>query len=83
MIQEYIQAMQDKANEKALVTAEFVLNGIKDTIERAKCNGDNYSSELKGYELLGKSLTLFADKQKVDVDVKHSITDFLDELDDE
>lgn len=68
-IKEAIQAGMDKRAKKAEITADFVLNTIVETINRAKemdANGksDN-SSVLKGCELLGKHLKLFTDKHEV------------------
>lgn len=54
-----IQSEMDKRAEKTGITAEYVLNGIKDTIEECL---DNPTAKLKGYELLGKHLKLFTDK---------------------
>ena len=63
-IKNAIQAEMDKRAKKTNITAEYVLNGIKDTIEKAQLN-DRYSETLKGLELLGKHLKLFTDKHEV------------------
>lgn len=54
-----IQEGMDARAEKTGITAEYVLNGIRDTIEECL---DNPQAKLKGYELLGKHLKLFTDK---------------------
>lgn len=58
-IAEAIQREMDKRAQKTGITAEYVLNGIKETIEECI---DNPQAKLKGYELLGKHLKLFTDK---------------------
>jgi phage terminase small subunit len=63
-IKNSIQAGMDKRAKKTEITADYVLNGIKDTIEKAQLN-DRYSETLKGLELLGKHLKLFTDKHEV------------------
>jgi phage terminase small subunit len=62
-IKNAIQSEMDKRAKKTNITAEYVLNGIKDTIEKAQLN-DRYSETLKGLELLGKHLKLFTDKHE-------------------
>ena len=65
-----IQEEMDKRAEKTGITAEYVLNGIKDTIEECL---DNPSAKLKGYELLGKHLKLFTDKVEHSGDIGFSL----------
>lgn len=54
-------------NERAKrteITADYVLEGIRDTVERCRAEGEafNPAQALKGFELLGKHLKLFTDK---------------------
>lgn len=70
LIAEHLQIAINERSKKTEITAEYVLNTIVETINRAKemdANGrsDN-SSVLKGCELLGKHLKLFTDKQEVE-----------------
>jgi phage terminase small subunit len=57
-IQEAIQKAMNERSKKTGITAEYVLNGIKDIADNTE--KDNY--RLKAYELLGKHLKLFTDK---------------------
>ncbi len=54
----------DERIERTEITADYVLQGIKGVIERAKADND-HNPELKGYELLGKHLKLFTEKQEI------------------
>jgi len=65
-IKESMQKGMDKRANKTEITAEWVLNGIKDVI----ANSTQENSKLKGYELLGKHLKLFTEKQEVDMNAK-------------
>ena len=60
-ISEKIQQLSDKHAESVGITAEWVLNGIKDLTERL-IEMDDPKAAYKGYELGGKYLTLFSDK---------------------
>jgi phage terminase small subunit len=53
-----IQKEMDKRAQRLEITADYVLKGIKATIEGATRETD----KLKGYELLGKHLKLFSDR---------------------
>lgn len=55
-------ALQERV-EQAIITADEVLNGIK-SIAVA---GEKESDRLRAYELLGRHLALFTDKQDVNV----------------
>lgn len=80
-IAKYVQAAMDARAQKTGITAEYVLQGITEVIERCKQavpvldeegnpTGEwrfESSSALRGYELLGKHLKLFTDKVEVDV----------------
>ena len=69
-IKEAIQKAMDKRVKKTEITAEYVLNGIRDVIK----NAEQDNNKLKGYELLGKHLKLFTDKQEVDMNANIEIT---------
>lgn len=61
-VQEYISKLQQKEEDKALVTVDEIITGIKKIIDDDKSyNGD----KLRGYELLGKYLGMF--KERVEV----------------
>ena len=89
-IQEYIQAQMNKRAERVEITADYVLNGIKDLTERCiqaepvvvdgQHTGEwkfEVNGAFKGYELMGKHLKLFTDK--VDhsgaIDNNHTMSD--------
>ena len=63
MVQEVIQAAQDKRAIKLELDADWVLGKIKTDVLR-NSDEENYNSPnlLKGCELLGKHLKLFTDK---------------------
>lgn len=75
-VKENIQVLMDKRSERTEITADYVLEGIRDLTERCiqatpvldkegNETGEykfDASSALKGYELLGKNLKLFTDK---------------------
>jgi len=62
-----IQAAMNERAERTQITADYVLEGIKDVTERCAKEGEAFNppSALKGYELLGKHLKLFTDKTEV------------------
>jgi phage terminase small subunit len=90
VIQEAIKKAMDKRSEKTEITAEYVLEVIRDTVERCRQNnpvldrnGEQVYIEtkdgkvapafvfdaknvLRGSELLGKHLSMFNEKIKVD-----------------
>jgi phage terminase small subunit len=60
-----IKELQSTANKKSEITAEYVLQGIRAIAEGPEDtvrNGDR----LKAFELLGKHLVLFSDRQQVE-----------------
>jgi len=57
-IQAEIQQAMDKRAEKTGITADFVLNGIKNIA----VTGEKETDKLRAYELLGKHLKLFTEK---------------------
>jgi phage terminase small subunit len=78
MVKDFIQSEMDKRAERTEITADYVLNGIKDLTERCiqaapviiegKETGEykfEANAALKGYELMGKHLKLFTDKSEV------------------
>ena len=56
-----IQKALEKRVEKAVITADEVLHGIRDIA----LSGDRESDRLRAYELLGKHLALFTERQDV------------------
>lgn len=57
----FIQGLANKRIERTQITADYVLQSIRDTVEEAREDGDR-SNTLRGCELLGKHLNLFTDK---------------------
>lgn len=64
-VNELREEMSKHINEKALMTAEEVLEGIKDIYVRNKENDDK--TAMKALELYGKHLKLFTDKVELEV----------------
>ena len=60
-IQEAINEHLKYQEKRTLVTADYVINGIKKIAD----NGERESDKLKAYELLGKHLKLFTDKTEL------------------
>lgn len=63
-VAERIQELMDERSEKTEITADFVLETIRDTIVTAQ-RDEQHQHVLKGCELLGKHLKLFTDKTEV------------------
>ena len=61
MIQEAIQGQMEARAQRTLVTADYVINGIKSVADNTEKDADR----LKAYELLGKHLKLFTDKTEL------------------
>ena len=61
MIQNAIQYQMKAREQRTLVTADYVINGIK----RVADNTEKDADRLKAYELLGKHLKLFTDKTEL------------------
>lgn len=55
-----IQRLMNKAEEKVLVSIEYVIKGLKGLCEQS----DNDVAKVKSYELLGKYLNIFKDADK-------------------
>lgn len=72
-IAQAVQKAMDARAERTGITADYVLEGIRDTTERCREEGDafNPTGAFKGFELLGKHLKLFTDK------VEHTVADDL------
>lgn len=70
VLQEYISELQEERSERTEITADYVLNTIKETVENAKLAEDR-SNALRGCELLGRHLKLFTDKIEHDVHMTH------------
>lgn len=62
-----IKAKLGEKAERAELTADEVINGIRETIRRCEGEGPAFQpfAVLKGYELLGKHKKLFTDKFEV------------------
>ncbi|KEO92120.1 hypothetical protein EH31_05485 [Erythrobacter longus] len=62
-----IEVAMDQRTKRTEITADYVLEGIKDTIERCRGEGEafNPAQALKGFELLGKHLKMFTNKAEV------------------
>lgn len=62
-----IEGAINERTKRTEITADYVLEGIKDTIERCRAEGEafNPTQALKGFELLGKHLKLFTDKAEI------------------
>ena len=63
-VQEYLQELQAARSERTEITADYVLNTIKETVEECRAENDR-SNALRGCELLGRHLKLFTDKLDV------------------
>jgi phage terminase small subunit len=59
-----IDKQTGKRCEKLEITADYVLEGIRSIVARCEKTGQ-FSTALKGYELLGKHLKLFTDKTEL------------------
>lgn len=57
----FIQEAMAERSESTGITADYVLNGIKELTDTLR-QGEDPKSAYKGYELLGKHLALFSDK---------------------
>jgi len=60
-ITDQIQVFMAERSESTGITADYVLNGIKDLTDNLALSEDPKAA-YKGYELLGKHLALFSDK---------------------
>jgi len=58
---EFIESTQIEAAQEAQITADWVLNGIKELTDKLAL-GEDPKAAYKGYELGGKYLTLFSEK---------------------
>lgn len=63
LIREYLNALVIKQTDRTEITADYVLNTIRATVERCQTPFDyDPSNVLRGSELLGKNQKLFTDK---------------------
>jgi phage terminase small subunit len=62
-----IDRQTEKRCEKLYITADYVLSGIRDMVERCRGQKKEFQpfAALKGYELLDKHLKLFTDKAEI------------------
>jgi phage terminase small subunit len=60
-IAEVIQQEMNKRSQETGITVSYVLNGIKSLTDKL-VSGEDPKSAYKGFELLGKHLTLFSEK---------------------
>jgi len=62
-----IEAATIERAKRTEITADYVLEGIRDTVERCRGEGEafNPAQALRGFELLGKHLKLFTDKTEL------------------
>lgn len=62
-----IEVAMNERTKRTEITVDYVLEGIRDTIERCRGEGEafNPAQALKGFELLGKHLKMFTDKAEV------------------
>lgn len=77
IIKEAINKDLDKTLEKLGIDAEYILGGIKKTIERCEIEDKHDAGAiLKGFELLGKyrSLKMWTDKVEHSGEVKSTVT---------
>lgn len=72
-IQRAVAAAQAKRARRVEIKAEDVLRGVIEVTTQARDSGD-LKTALKGYELLGKHLGIFAEKVKTEVSGGLSIT---------
>lgn len=76
-----IDAAMNERAKRTEITADYVLEGIRDTIERCRGEGEafNAAQALKGFELLGKHLKLFTEKTEIAQADGTDIASFSDE----
>lgn len=63
-IKEYIDKAMKERSQRVEITADYVLNNIKDIAEVTK-NDARYGDALRAYEMLGKHLKLFTEKTEL------------------
>ena len=69
LIAEYLAVRMQERAERTEITQDYVLNGIKDTVERCRGRGPAFDpgNALKGLEILGRHLGMFkADNDQKD-----------------
>ena len=71
-IKEAIEKSLTKRTDKLDITAEYVLNSLKEVAEASKARNDSAGAN-RSLELLGKYLKLFTDKQEIDATIDTTI----------
>lgn len=80
-VKEYIDAKLNRISMKAEVTAEWVLNELKDTYKSAREQAELTAAN-KSLELMGKHIGMFTDKVKMDVqgEVSHEHEYYIEQV---
>ena len=79
-INQRVQALMDERSARVIITADWVLNGIKELTEERR-ESDDIKAAYKGYELAGKHMKMFTDKSEHEIkgaittQINHSIID--------
>ena len=66
MIRDRVGKLMSERADRVLIHADYVIDNIKAIAETAR-DGLEHSSALRGYELLGKHLKMFTDKQEHEI----------------
>lgn len=73
-VKAFIDSVFEESAEKAHITSDWVLNGIKTLTDELRQH-DDPSKAYKGYELAGKHLKLFVDRVEQDVTGQVSVVE--------
>jgi hypothetical protein len=65
-VRNYLHEITCKLETKDLVSIEDVITGIKGDIDNARKKDKTHSAVMKGWELLGKYLKMFTDRQEIE-----------------
>lgn len=74
-----LEKRTQKLEDKLDISADYVLRGIRDTVEEAR-QVKEFGNALKGYELLGKHKKLFTEKYEHKLDISSLTDSQLDDL---
>jgi phage terminase small subunit len=74
-----IEKAVSKREKRTALSADFVLDGIRETTIEARAAAE-FAPALKGYELLGKHLKLFTEKREIKFDLDNISDEQLAEL---
>jgi phage terminase small subunit len=74
-----VERRSEKRQKKLGLSADFVLDGIRETTIEARAAAE-FAPALKGYELLGKHLKLFTEKREIKFDLDNISDEQLAEL---